>query len=258
VPVVSEDSPDGEYYIDGESARLPRVRKRVGSSTATRSYHTQQTAFTSYSLELAERPEQKPCKSIMISNEHYLEFQRKYEEVCLKAVPKTTDFTNTPLGPKDVLEDLIGLYLDKFDNILPFLHQHTITKWLRQPFLELAMAAIGSQYLGNQLFSASMHEFVLRYLLSLDESLELCWKVNVDSGEVNVVLKWLEWLKIHTSAKGHHSAYIYPVVLYVRDISGSIFIHMKPTFTSFLDFPYTNASLLSLATPCYCLIVSES
>jgi hypothetical protein len=33
---------------------------------------------------------------------------------------------------------------------------------------------------------------------------------------------------------------------------------MKPTFTLFLDFPYTNASLLSLATPFYFLIVSES
>jgi hypothetical protein len=57
----------------------------------------------------------------------------------------------------------------------------------------------------------------------------MCWKVNFDSREVNVVLKWL-----------------------------LVFIHVKPTFTSFLDFPYTNASLLSLATPCYCLIVSES
>jgi hypothetical protein len=50
---------------------------------------------------------------------------------------------------------------------------------------------------------------------------------------------------------------MYPVVLQVRDISGLVFIHVKPTFTSFLDFPYTNALLLSLATPCYCLIVSE-
>jgi hypothetical protein len=41
----------------------------------------------------------------------------------------------------------------------------------------------------------------------------ICWKVNIDSREVNVVLKWLEWLKIQTGAGGHRSAYIYPVVL---------------------------------------------
>jgi hypothetical protein len=52
-------------------------------------------------------------------------------------------------------------------------------------------------------------------------------------------------------------AYIYPVVLQVRDVSGSTFTSSKPLFTLFLDFPYTNASLLSLAMPYYCLIVNE-
>jgi hypothetical protein len=41
-----------------------------------------------------------------------------------------------------------------------------------------------------------------------------CWKVNFDSREVNVGLKWL---KTQTSAKGHRSAYIYTVVLVPSD-----------------------------------------
>jgi hypothetical protein len=41
-----------------------------------------------------------------------------------------------------------------------------------------------------------------------------CWKVNFDSREVNVVLKWLE---IQTSTKGDRSAYIYPVVFVPSD-----------------------------------------
>jgi hypothetical protein len=37
----------------------------------------------------------------------------------------------------------------------------------------------------------------------------MCWKVN---------FKGFEWLEIQTSAKGHRSAYIYPIVLVLFDL----------------------------------------
>ena len=184
--VISTISPDsmndggddgresGQYYVDGESARLPRVKRRkfsVRQAPPPPSWRS-----TTYNLR---NPGPVPLEHrIEIKPEAYAEWLHHYHVYALQPPDPLTAFEPTDFPPIELFEHMLWLYFRSFSQIMPFVNQAVIipasstSAAILSPFawlLLLSMSALGSHYLENQAdtqLSISLHEFVQRILAS--------------------------------------------------------------------------------------------
>ncbi|KAL9622911.1 MAG: hypothetical protein Q9160_002837 [Pyrenula sp. 1 TL-2023] len=137
INVNNDQAEPGEFYVDGEPARLPRVNQKVRHK---------------FNLTMQDYEAMKNC----------------FQETCVTQTAGVPTFYPIEFPPVPFIENLVGLYVDSFQSLFPMLHLPSLvspkTHWL----LLLAMAAIGSHSLeleGSEIFIESMHEFVQRAIV---------------------------------------------------------------------------------------------
>lgn len=110
----ADDTPTraGEYYVDGQPARLPRTKRRKLSSVGTNRLVGTTTGknFTlhnplSTSADLSHR--------IAIPTETYEMFDAAYQATCSTAGP-WTPFDHAGFPPQELFEHLVSLYFSSF------------------------------------------------------------------------------------------------------------------------------------------------
>lgn len=163
----------GQYYVDGEPARLPRVKRRkTSTSTSQPTPLFRSCSVAAFSLNSCAATVTSSSE-FTISPEAYSEIQDAYQRFCVNPPAPWTAFETAECPTLGLLESLGDLYVEHFDQVLPFIHQRNSSAFTRHGVLIVAIAAIGAQYVGETLplnFSTSMHEFVRRWLAFLRES----------------------------------------------------------------------------------------
>lgn len=178
----------GYYYVDGDGARLPRVRK-----APQRSPHQSSDPYTPLtgvdgqedSLTQLEFPgtdyRAKDSAAISLAGnkqipiEVYSEILHVFGQTCVKS----TYFSPYNSGDFPSLESLglfVRLYMEHFQPILPFIHPATFNLSSSHWLLTLAMAAIGSHYVDTEhveVLVVSMHEFLRRAIHMMVSSLAI-------------------------------------------------------------------------------------
>lgn len=162
----------GQYYVDGDGARLPRV-KDLGDSLEdevqiiVRDHGNSDTAFnftqgaeTDLSLQDTDQ----------IPMDVYETMSSMFEATCVSSrlFPK---FSNTYFPSQKVFEYCLKLYFDSFQELLPFIHLPTFDMEAAHWLLILALCSIGSNYLDPHSYgscSQPMHEFLRRTINTVE------------------------------------------------------------------------------------------
>ena len=163
----AEQPQEGEYYVDGQPARLPHVKRR--RTTLPTSSPAQFRAYEGYSLAWRPTTAQQPVNRRRISDEMYGVLESAYHRLCL--VPSFYPaFHSSDVPPQEVFDLLIASYWKSFDLVFPILHTHKVFPIQQLP-LVLSMCTLGSYYLeAPAQFIDSLHEFAQRALREQDGS----------------------------------------------------------------------------------------
>ena len=165
-PSTQSTHSGGHFYVDGDGARLPRVRKipyRHSDSYAHASALGSEEQFPAFKFpEIGDISEVAETK--MIPQTIYSEILESFTHNCITTT-HFSEFYDGTFPSRQILSLCILLYRDNFDSILPFIHPASFdissSHWL--PLL--AMAAVGSHYLDtehSEAFSIAIHEFLRR------------------------------------------------------------------------------------------------
>ena len=170
-PSTQSTHSGGHFYVDGDGARLPRVRKipyRHSDSYAHASALGSEETFPAFKFpEVGDVPEVAETKQIPQTS--YSEILESFTHNCI-TTNHFSKFYDAAFPSRQVLSVCILLYRDNFDSILPFIHPATFDISSSHWLLLLAMAAIGSHYLDaehSESFSVSMHEFLRRAIATV-------------------------------------------------------------------------------------------
>jgi hypothetical protein len=176
-PGTTDTSSAGYYYVDGDGARLPRVRKELhrtahhssdpytplsGTNDSDQTHLT--FGFPAAASEFYEDLKLSSFKFQKIHVEVYSEISRIYVLTCVTS----TFFSPFRAGDFPSLETIsyfVDLYFENFQPILPFIHQPTFNLSRSHWLIILAIAAMGSHFAGfedNEVFVVAMHEFLRR------------------------------------------------------------------------------------------------
>lgn len=165
-PSTQSTHSGGHFYVDGDGARLPRVRKipyRHSDSHAHASTFGNEEAFPAFKFpETGDLPEVAETKQIPQGS--YTEITESFTHTCTTTT-HYSKFYNVAFPSRQVLSLCILLYRDNFESILPFTHPATFNISSSHWLLMLAMAAVGSHYLEiehSEGFSIAIHEFLRR------------------------------------------------------------------------------------------------
>lgn len=204
VSMHDQDSPEsGQFYIDGGPARLPRTKRRKLSSVPT---VERRETTKSFSLAHSEPPDITSSDLITIDTKSHSKLLNWYERVCLSSQGIWSVFERVEFPSASVLNHMVHLYLQNFDQILPFMHRATLSRSDTDPVLALAMAAIGSFYLPDEYitasFTPSMFELVRRITLCQEES----GQEDSDSRDMARVRLLLTAGLLYSGQKGHRKA----------------------------------------------------
>jgi hypothetical protein len=163
----------GEYYVDGESARLPRVKRRRLSTGRKRVEVP--GAWIPFSLRVSDLPDDPNAHPFTISENAWAEINDSYLRLCIDpGHAQWIAYEPVALPSRQTFGRLVYLYCKHFDQLLPFWHKAFIHEAEVRPILTLTMAAIGSHYLEeahSTPLTNSLHEFSRRWLLFLHESI---------------------------------------------------------------------------------------
>ena len=163
--------PPGQFYADGGTARLPRMRKRRAATSHPACQHPRQT----FSLLLPSDLMMQSSTNEWLDSQGYDELQSDYSAMCTTRLGLFAPFEDVELPPKALFDHLCDLYAENCSSILPFIHLPSWRLQRRHPLLVLSIAAIGSHYLKNHdvhQFVLSLHEFVRRVLFLAAGSLD--------------------------------------------------------------------------------------
>lgn len=160
---------DGEYYVDGQPARLPRIKRRRASRVAP----TIQSAQAVWSLQEPVISGGGNLSHAFVVSVHSYEMLRQlHQQLCLAPGSLYQPFNNSEFPSKIFFESLITPTMTSVTTILPFLHHSQITgdrlHWLEV----IALASLACHFAEispNHVFTSSMHEFVRRLLCWVDE-----------------------------------------------------------------------------------------
>ena len=158
----------GHYYVDGDAGRLPRSKRRKIVARPCSAHVTDEPG-----LSLQNPPLTIACTqaNLLLSPKIYGKLRFLYQQLCLESTIFKA-YKPSELPSKQALESLLARYFAQFGQTMPFLHEPTLTSVSRHCALLLAMMALGSCFIdGEQLevFTRSMHEFVRRLLILVDE-----------------------------------------------------------------------------------------
>jgi hypothetical protein len=187
VPLVQMDSQDlsspgshsthsgGRYYVDGDGARLPRVKKapyRHSDSYSHAFHNDYRTSHPTFAFPGADADEYHDSLTNslpIIPANVYSEIFRIFSLTCVSST-QYPHFQGNSIPSLYVLSRFVNNYTQNFRTILPFTHPSTFdistTHWL----LTLAMAAIGSHYSdspGAETTTTALHEFLRRSILTV-------------------------------------------------------------------------------------------
>jgi hypothetical protein len=159
---------DGEYYVDGQPARLPRVKRRRASKAAPMIQITQ----TKWSLQEPVLAQGSPPQEFIISNDSYETLSQLYQQLCLTPGFVYEPFDDHVFPSKAFFETLVAATVTNLTSILPFFqHSHSAGDQLH--WLEaIALASLACHFAElspKHHFTISMHEFVRRLVYWVDE-----------------------------------------------------------------------------------------
>lgn len=172
----------GEYYVNGQSGRLPKSKRRKTAPfpKASRVVHDSNRAERAFSLEY--KFPLIPCLQdrFRLPDRMYRQLQDLHLRLCLETTMFKVYMPPSPdrFPTKPALEGLLSSYFAQFAQIMPFLHPHSFNAESRHLVLLLAMMALGSCFLDGEnaeIFALSMHEFLRRVLILMDEDNSNDW-----------------------------------------------------------------------------------
>ena len=160
---------DGEYYVDGQPARLPRVRRRR-ASRATPVVHSTQTAWSLREPALASQ--ESLSQPFVISSDSHDKLRQLYLQLCLTPGSLFKSFHDCDFPSKVFFESLIAGTFNSVNSILPFFHHSQGTGDQFHWFEVIALASLACHFADlspKHYFTISMHEFVRRLMHWFDE-----------------------------------------------------------------------------------------
>jgi len=158
----------GHYYIDGDGARLPRVRKVLYRIAEPASPLRDETRHFSSPFSFPNLEE-----SLHINNSYdtnllslaiYEEILKVFKFSCVTSMHYSR-FSAPTFPSLSTFSLFMHLFNQNFRSILPFIHPATFNPTRSHWLLILALAAAGSHFVGNEesrLYSLPMHEFLRR------------------------------------------------------------------------------------------------
>ncbi|KAK4626204.1 Transcription factor [Fulvia fulva] len=155
----------GAYYVDGQPARLPRIKRRRTSAPTPPDRPRTDVVFSLRLPDLSEEPQTCYFK---VEQGCFTALHELHLHLCIHPPPGCIAFEPVELPSQEVINHLVAWYVKHFDQALPFLHVVDAENIGRDQNLILAMATIGSQYLegkGSSMFRSSLHEFLRRLML---------------------------------------------------------------------------------------------
>lgn len=174
-PESSSIQSAGRFYVDGDGARLPHVRKAPYRFSQSYSHdHIQENRSAREAIGFPDL-EQAMIQTLPLSHmeempvEIYNEVLRVFNLTCITS----TNYPNYHAGTfpsMNLFAYFVRLYSQHFQPSLPFTHPATFRKSLPHWLLVLAMAAIGSQYIdfqGIDMLVIAMHEFTRRAIQTI-------------------------------------------------------------------------------------------
>ncbi|KAK0124407.1 hypothetical protein ONS95_009368 [Cadophora gregata] len=209
----------GRFYVDGDGARLPRVRRAPYRQSDTNSRDASNGTLVSSSIlmfpDLGQIPTGDGNTTTRSFDELpisvYDEITRIYHLSC-ESSTMFPNFYGDSFPSSRALSYFVHLFTQHFRPSLPFLHPATFdissTHWL----LTLAMSALGSQYADNEssgVLVVAMHEFVRRAIMmaiELDGSSKPGVLVLAQVKLLNCVgMMYCGDDRLRTLARGYHS-----------------------------------------------------
>lgn len=163
----------GEYYVDGEPARLPRTKRRKLSQKISTPRPALLAERSKLTLETSIQAETELSRWMNIDPSNYEQMYSAYARMIDEPSTAGIPFERAPFPPKEHLEHLLALYAKSFHQSMQFLHLPTYGTSNPHWLLLLAMAAIGAHYLdspGADRFVFAMTEFIDRLLGTGDEA----------------------------------------------------------------------------------------
>ena len=171
-------SGEGEYYVDGDEARLPKVKRRkLGTKDPSRlppipdPRATLRFPFVKISdLGRGSSSLTSPLGRHKINDEVYNEMSECFVQVCVHHSAIFDPFETSDFPDKATFEVLLTLYFEMFHQTLPLLHPSLLQYGKLHWVLYVAIAAIGSHFLEIEeakMFSTAIHEYLRRAILRL-------------------------------------------------------------------------------------------
>jgi hypothetical protein len=159
----------GQYYVDGEGARLPRVRKapyKIVDPVMPMSPGENQHLRDGFMLpdiddsrEISNMPTTEEIPLAI-----YNDILRLFDLTCITST-HYTPFQNSTFPSRKFLSRSIRLYIENFQPVLPFMHPATFNLSTSHWLLVLAVASIGNHYVESkdgELLIIAMHEVTRR------------------------------------------------------------------------------------------------
>ncbi|KAL7915557.1 C2H2 transcription factor-like protein [Trichoderma velutinum] len=167
----------GYYYVDGDGARLPRIRKVLhqsahqSSDTYTQLTNTDgpETIYNKYGFPGCDYGPHDGANISSSGNQQipieiYRDILHAFNQTCITS-PYSSPFHSGDFPSLESLHLFVRLYNEHFQPILPFIHPATSNILSSHWLLVLAMAAIGSHYVNIEevdVLVVAMHEFLRR------------------------------------------------------------------------------------------------
>jgi hypothetical protein len=170
----------GQYYVDGEGARLPRVRKspyQVSDSFIPMSPYEGQELREGFMFSIRDESQDNLTASNAeeIPQSIYNEIVRVFNLTCISST-HYAPFQSGTFPSSRVLSHYVRLYIQNFQPILPFIHPATFDLLSSHWLLVLAVAAIGNHFIESEemeLHTVAMHEFTRRAIQTVVSQLIL-------------------------------------------------------------------------------------
>lgn len=170
-PVSQSTQSGGRFYVDGDGARLPRVRKAPYRHSDSYSHTLELDHRSTRRVFTFSEPDKYQDGSgsgigTMPANV-YSEIFRIYSLSCVSST-HYPHFQGSSIPSLYILSQFVQNYTQNFRTILPFTHPSTFdlstTHWL------LILATIGSHYSdssGAETTTIALHEFLRRVIVSV-------------------------------------------------------------------------------------------
>ncbi|KAK4569946.1 hypothetical protein LTR86_002916 [Recurvomyces mirabilis] len=160
-PATQEEQTPGEYYVDGQPARLPRTKRRRMTSSVEDSLPGELLSLQWQPHDSWTQPD-----GIELSDQDYASVMTTFEQLCTVGIGGKPAFRGEAPS-KRLLMYLLVAYWEGFDTILPVVHRSST---LRQEdaYTTIALCAVGAAHADAPLHVVmSMHEFLSRAMEQL-------------------------------------------------------------------------------------------